>query len=420
MRYLRVTLLLGSAVSLAVAALYATGQLLPLENAWHGFLAPGLPPEALPPACQYFAFILLAFAVAWTTIDINKFELKLVVAAGALLNVLLAGWVCTLYGRFVSPIPALLAVLVSFVGGILYSRSLAGRRKAIVRAIFADRISSTTFQRLVDGQAPLTFEGELRMATVVVCEILNHDELMDALPVADYVALNNRFLSNAADLLVEMGGYLDECDGESLRVVFGAPLVDPDHARHACEAVYAMVQKLDQVNLECGERWQHAFDFRVGVNSGEMVLAAYGSKRLGTFSVAGDAVEFSRRLCAANSIFGSRVLLGSGTLELAGAAIEARPIDLIRARHDRDRDEVYEFLAPRNVLSDEDLQRRDLFWKGVLYCREQRWDDAIAHFEAALPPDRRDGPAEFYLRKIEHLQAGLPALGWNDARYLSV
>jgi adenylate cyclase len=418
-RYFRVTLLLGFIVSLLVALLYETGQFIWLDSVLAGFLGPVRRLDEFRSLLQYGLWVSLAFAIAWTTVDINRVSLKLVVGIGALLNVITATWVLKLYGWFVSPWPALMAITGSLILGLVYSRSRAGRRKQIVRAMFGDRISRDSFHRLVNGNSPLTFEGEIRYATAVVCEILNHDELMDALPVSDYVALNNRFLSSATDQLVDHGGYLDECDGESLRVIFGAPLPDERHAEHACEAVQAMVRELETVNRECHERWGQMFDFRVGVNSGEMVLAAYGSKRLGMFSVAGEPVEFARRLCAANSIFGSKVLIGSCTHELAAGAIEVRPIDLIRNRHDRSRDEVYEFLAMRNVLSDEDLQRRDMFWKGVLYCREQNWQEAIRHFEASLPPDRHDGPAEFYLRKIEHLRAGLPALGWSDAKFLS-
>ena len=56
-----------------------------------------------------------------------------------------------------------------------------------------------------------------------------------SLRIPDYVAMTNAFLRNAADFLVERGGYLDECDGESLRVVFGAPMADGRHAARACE-----------------------------------------------------------------------------------------------------------------------------------------------------------------------------------------
>jgi len=57
----------------------------------------------------------------------------------------------------------------------------------------------------------------------VVCEIFNNDELESTLPATDYVAMTNAFRRNAADFLVENGGYLDECDGESVRVVSRMP-----------------------------------------------------------------------------------------------------------------------------------------------------------------------------------------------------
>ena len=73
-------------------------------------------------------------------------------------------------------------------------------------------------------------------------------------------------------------------------------------------------------------------------------------------------------------------------------------------------------LGQKNSLSDDELQRRDLFWKGIIYYREQLWDDALDHFRAALAPEGADGPLEFYIRRIEQLRAGLPALEWQNGR----
>jgi class 3 adenylate cyclase len=81
---------------------------------------------------------------------------------------------------------------------------------------------------------------------------------------------------------------------------------------------------LEDVNAECRQVWHRAVDFRIAVNSGEMVCAAYGSGRVGTFSVAGEPVEFSRRLCAANTVYGSRILLGCECFFAAELDIEVR------------------------------------------------------------------------------------------------
>ena len=103
---------------------------------------------------------------------------------------------------------------------------------------------------------------------------------------------------------------------------------------------------------------------RVGVNSGEMAVGRFGSRRLGGFGVAGEEVAFARRLCAANLIYGSRVLIGARTFELAEATIEARPLELLRRRLGENWLEVYELLGEPHELSQDDLARRDLFWTG--------------------------------------------------------
>ncbi len=108
-------------------------------------------------------------------------------------------------------------------------------------------------------------------------------------------------------------------------------------------------------------------DLRVGVNSGEMAVGHFGSRRLGGFGVAGEEVAFARRLCAANLIYGSTVLIGARTFELAEASIEARPLELLRRRLGENWLEVYELLGEPHDLTPEDLARRDLFWTGVIF-----------------------------------------------------
>ena len=414
-RYLKVTIFLGLAICLLVAGLYETGLFHRLDVGLARFLGKAAVP-APSRAIQYPLFIALAFTIVWTSIDIPRLTHKVIIAAGALLQLLTAVWVLNLHGVFFSPFASLLAVSAAFLGAFAYSRGEAGGRKRVLAQVVGDRVSKKTFLALLDSDRPLNLEGERREITVVVCEIFNHDELEAALSAPDYVALTNSFRSNAADFLVERGGYLDECDGESVRLVFGAPLHDEQHAATACQAALALAERLDDVNRECHTIWKQMFDFRIGINSGEMVVAAYGSRRLGTLSVAGEPVEFARRLCRANLIYGSRILTGTTTFGLAESAVEVRPMELIQRYHDGSPEEIYELLAAKDILSPEELERRDHFWKAVVYYREQLWDEALTLFHGARGPNGSDGPVEFYIRRIEQLRGGLPALDWSAAR----
>lgn len=414
-RYLKVTLTVGFFVALLVCVLYE-GRVFVSWDLALASVTQQQAPDHWDRAVQYPLFMFAAFLIAWTTIDIPRLSLKAVVAAGALLQLVSMVWVLRLHSVFFSPFPSLVAIVGSFIAGILYSRSEAGSRKRVMRQILGDRVSNKTFYALLDAPQPLNLEGERRDISILVCEIFNHDELEASLSAPDYVALTNSFRRNASEFLVERGAYLDECDGESLRVVFGAPLANSDHARIACEAALELTERLDAVNVECHGVWKQMFDFRIGVNSGEMVIAAYGSNRLGTFSVAGEPVEFTRRLCRANLIYGSRILLGTNSFQSSEEHIEVRPMELIQRYDDGSREEIYELLALRNVLSFEDLERRDLFWQGVIHYREQLWDDALGLFHSARSGGGSDGPVEFYIRRIEQLRAGTPALDWTSAR----
>jgi adenylate cyclase/guanylate cyclase len=414
-RYLKATIILGLFVSSVVGVLFAGHGFSYLDLSLAQFLRQP-PPGVSNPYLQYALIVLFAFGIAWTTIDIPRTSLKPIIAFGAVLEVIAMVAIMSFYGRFFSPFASLCAILGSFGFGFAYSRSEAGGRKRILRQILGDRVSERTFKALIDSQEPLNLEGERRDITIIVSEIFNHDELEDALPAPDYVALTNAFRRNVADFLVERGGYLDECDGESVRVVFGAPYPDVNHGATACEAALALEQRLDEVNRECHTIWHQMFDFRIGVNSGEMVLGAYGSRRLGNYSVAGEPVEFARRLCRANLIYGSRILMGAGTFYFAEPAIEVRPMEMIQRFDDGSREEIYELLGMRNVLTFEELERRDLFWKGVVYYREQLWDEALGLFYSARGAKGADGPVEFYIRRIEQLRSGVAALDWNTAR----
>jgi class 3 adenylate cyclase len=415
-RYLKATLICGALTALLVAVLFEMHAFARLDASLAVFLDRPSPP-VVERGLQYFLILLLSFGIAWTTIDLNRIPLKLGIALAALAETVTATWAANLHDAYFSPFASITAILVATGAAFAFAQTAAGRRKRVLQQLLGDRVSKRTFARLVDGSTPLNFNGELREATVLVCEIINHEELLATMHTDNYVAMTNSFLENAADFLVERGAYLDECDGESLRVVFGAPLPDAAHGRIACEAALELAAQLETVNRSCLDKWGKVFDWRLGINSGEIIFAAYGSRRLGALSVSGEPVEFARRLCAANSIYGTRMLIGSRTFALAEEAIEVRPMELIQRYPDgTSREEVYELITHKDQLSEPQRARRDLFWKGVVYFRENLLDRALVTFMETQEKYGSDGAVEFYIRRIEQMRQGLPALGWANSR----
>jgi class 3 adenylate cyclase len=244
---------------------------------------------------------------------------------------------------------------------------------------------------------------------------------MEALEPSVYTEVSNRFTNCAAEVLVEKGGTLAACDGEGVRVIFGAPLPLPSHGATACLAALEVARQIKTLNEECAREHNGATcDFRIGINSGDMAVGHFGSRRLGGFGVAGEEVAFARRLCAANLIYGSTILLGARTFELAEAAIEARPLELLRRRLGNEWLEVYELLAEPHQLSPADLARRDLFWTGVIFYREKRLHDALEKFmQARAGSPQPDGPLDFYIQRIKQLQHSKATTDWETTHLLN-
>ena len=416
LRYLKVTLICGFLAVLLALGLFEMGAFRKLDASLATFLARPSPP-VVERGLQYFLALFLGLGIAWTTIDIIRPSFKVGIALAALAEVMAGVWVLNLFGVYCSPFVSIAAIIAAFAIGLWFSQTAAGSRKRTLLTLLGDRVSEQTFDKLLESDAPLKFDGEVREATILVCEIFNHEELLATLRTDNYVAMTNSFLQNATDFLVERGAYLDECDGECLRVIFGAPLRHHRHAADSCDAALELCEKLEAVNRECVAVWGKEFNFRIGINTGDVILAAYGSRRLGALSASGEPVEFARRLCSANSIFGSRILIGAKTFAQAEEGIEVRPMELIQRNPEEPaREEIYELLACKERLSEPQRERRDLYWKGVVFFREQRLDQALAVFRESLEKYGADSAADFYVRRIEQLQKGLPVLQWGMSR----
>ena len=406
MRYLKATILIGTISAAIVLVMYAAGW---LTNTLDLVLVQAYKlkkPVVTPREIHVLLIAAFSFAVAWTSVDITRPLLKAVVACGAIILLLTGSMVLALYNVFFSPFPSAFAILVSFGIGLAYGRTDSGARKRIMERLFGQRLSRGNFNQLVNSETPLDFPGTLQNGTVLVVAVHNHSELMELLTPENYAAMTNRYLRTASDYLVEVGGYLDECGGESVRVVFGAPLPDDRHAAKACRAAIDLATRLDDLNRECDSIWQRRLDFRIGINSGEMISAAYGGTRLGSFSVAGPAVEFARRLCAACATFGARILVGPETFEAASDSLEVRPIEVIKSAGERRRTEIYEILAPKHGLSPERERSRNHFWTGVLHYREKQWDKAMEEFSRARITGIPDPVLDYYIRRVERTRRG--------------
>lgn len=68
--------------------------------------------------------------------------------------------------------------------------------------------------------------------------------------------------------------------------------------------------------------------------------------------------------------------------------------------------EVYELLAPKGSLTDDEVKARDAFWEGVSLLRKGEHKSATERFNKARLDDRDDAPLRYFLDRAESAAKG--------------
>src|SRR5436309_12093115 len=120
--------------------------------------------------------------------------------------------------------------------------------------------------------------------------------------------------------------------------LYGYPEVDAHHGDKTVSVALYVIEHFKQGGLANGEA---KCDVHLGVSSGTMVVAPLQNGDRPGLITSGEPVELARRFCVANRFYGSRVLIGPRTFELASRYIVARSIDFLSGVNSRERAEIY-------------------------------------------------------------------------------
>jgi adenylate cyclase len=254
----------------------------------------------------------------------------------------------------------------------------------------------------VDGDIPLDVEPRNHEVTVVVCDIANKYDMAEESEPGVFAEMTEKFIRRTSDLLLEAGGYIQAADGEGVVAIFGFPDGSADHADKAVRVTLDLVDEFRKQE----NNGDHAgkCDVHLGVSSGTLVVAPLQNGSRPGLLTTGEPMELARRFCVANRFYGSRILIGPRTFELASKNIVARPIDFLSGVNSQERHEIYEPMWLAAEAKPEHIARRDFFWNGVVLYREKRWAEAYTEFQKARAPEHDDDPPlQLYLRRLETL-----------------
>jgi class 3 adenylate cyclase len=410
-RSLVTTVIVGVAVAGIVSVLHASGLILRFERAVIGPISDYTrATRVVSEKWQYVFVPLLALGVAWLTLtSVSRRGVRWLFLV---LSIELLGlsWVCSLYRIFFQPLPSIFAVLLAWLVAEGWIGFFRRDRAHWSKTFFIGRLSNKELTRFLEGTIPFDPQPRVHEVTVVACDIANKHGLAASSEPAVFAETTEKFVRDVADRLRDAGSYLQAADGEGVVAIFGFPDSNAEHADKAVRVALDLVQNFCERQQDNGEIPGNCAA-HVGISSGAIIVAPLKTGERPALLTSGEPVELARRMCAANRLYGSHILIGTRTFDLASKAIVARPIDFLKEADSQDRHEVYEPLWLASEAKPEHIARRDFFWNGVVYYREKRWAEAYAEFQKARGSDEEDdAPLQFYLRRLEPLTLNLTEL----------
>src|ERR1700730_5621935 len=404
-RSLVATFTIGILVAAVVLALHATGLLTRLEAVVATLLSHRRTvPEGLSSIWQYILVPLLAVGVAWMTV--SSVQRARVAWLVLILLVELAGmaWVCTLYHTLFQPLRTMWAVALSCLAAQSWVLLATRTRSHLAQTFYADHLSKKQVNRMIAGEIPIEIEPGGYEENVIVCDIANKYDLAEESEPGAFAEATEKFIRRTTELFLEADGYIQAADGEGVVAIFGFPDAQGEHADKAVRVTLGLVDAFRKTQQQRNGDLFGKCDVHMGVSSGTIIVAPLrnGAKR--GLLTTGEPVELARRFCVANRFYGSRILIGPRTFELASKHIVARPIDFLSGVNSQERHEIYEPLWLAADAKPEQIARRDFLWNGLVLYREKRWAEAYTEFQKARGPDGEDdAPLQLYLRRLETL-----------------
>ena len=139
-------------------------------------------------------------------------------------------------------------------------------------------------------------EGERRTVTVLFADAVGFTPISERLDEEQVYDLMQGCLSRMMEAVHRYEGTITQFTGDGVMALFGAPIAHEDAARRAVAAALEMQKSLDDYAAEVKKRHAVECRFRVGLNTGPVVVGKISDSLDMDYTALGDTVNLAARM----------------------------------------------------------------------------------------------------------------------------
>lgn len=168
--------------------------------------------------------------------------------------------------------------------------------KSQVENAFSRFVSPSVAKQIMENLDQIQLGGEHVNATALFADIAGFTSMSEKMTAEEIAGLLNEYFGYISEASRLYNGTIDKYMGDCAMIIFGAPVEDPQHRLNAvCCAI--LIQRLIKIlNIEREKQGKITIDFRIGINSGEMLAGNMGAHERMQYTVVGESVNLAARL----------------------------------------------------------------------------------------------------------------------------
>ena len=302
-----------------------------------------------------------------------------------------------------------------------YVREEQSQRR--IRNTFRRYLSPTLVDQLARNPAQLKLGGETKLMTVLFCDVREFTSISEQFQSdpQGLTQLLNSLLTPLTEVILSHKGTIDKYMGDNIMAFWNAPLDDPDHAFHACQAAIEMVRSLEHLNAS---RFRDAqgknqpfipLKVGIGINTGSCVVGNLGSEQRFDYSVLGDPVNIASRLEGQSKLYELEIVIGPQTAEQVRDRLALLEVDLITLKGKEKPARTYTVIGDHQLHSAPEYQQLQKTHLEMLRAfRSREWLRAQTLLKECRQNEYAPlGVYEQYEKRISHYQQHPPPPEWE-------
>lgn len=230
----------------------------------------------------------------------------------------------------------------------IYTLSQAIKRLRATISAFTSYIPRDLVNDLLKSEHGISLGGESRYLTILFSDLKDFSTLSEVTPSRELLARVSSYLELMTYAIKEEGGTVDKFIGDAVMAFWGAPLLNQNHAYHACVAAIKTQKRMVQLNERLISDGKPPLTVRIGIHSDAVLVGNIGSMERLSYTVMGDGVNIASRLEGINKEFGTKICISHALFKEAGERLWVRPIDQITVKGRKGELLIYELLGIRD------------------------------------------------------------------------